>query len=96
MDHPISDECRGHWRADIAISARLDGQATQSWFAEEILEFVDHAAGTTVEIAGRELIREERGNGAKLSRTDNNRKTAITAQNVPFWSLSSRTTPQQH
>jgi hypothetical protein len=40
---------------------RIDGQATQSWFAEELLEFVDHAAGTTVEIAGRKLIRDERG-----------------------------------
>jgi hypothetical protein len=31
------------------------------WFAEELLEFVDHAAGTTVEIAERKLIRDERG-----------------------------------
>ena len=40
---------------------RLDGQTTQLWFAEELLEFVDHAAGTTAEIAGRTLIRDERG-----------------------------------
>lgn len=46
---------------DLAISVRLDGQATHLWFAKELLGFVDHAVGTTVEIAGRELIRDERG-----------------------------------
>jgi hypothetical protein len=46
---------------DLAISVALDGQTTQLWFAEELLEFVDHAAGTTVEIAERKLIRDERG-----------------------------------
>jgi len=40
---------------------RLDGQATQLWFAEELLEFLDHAAGTTVEIAGSKMIRDEYG-----------------------------------
>ena len=32
---------------DLAISAHL-GQATQLRFAEEFLEFLDHAVGTTV------------------------------------------------
>src|ERR1700688_1514802 len=53
-------EVVGKCSKDLAISVRIDGQATQSWFAEELLEFVDHAAGTTVEIAGRKLIRDER------------------------------------
>jgi hypothetical protein len=46
---------------DLAIAVALEGQTKQLWFAEELLEFVDHAAGTTAEIAGRKLIRDERG-----------------------------------
>ena len=47
---------------DLAIAVTLEGQTKQLWFAEEVLEFVDHGAGTTVEIAGRRLIRDEHGN----------------------------------
>jgi len=54
-------EAIGKSSEDVAISVALDGQTAQLWFAEELLEFVDHAAGTTVEIAGRKLIRDERG-----------------------------------
>jgi hypothetical protein len=54
-------EVIGKSSEDLAISVALDGQTTQLWFAEELLEFVDHAAGTTVEIAERKLIRDERG-----------------------------------
>ncbi len=46
---------------DLAISIVLEGQTEQLWFAEELLEVVDHEAGTTVEIAGRKLIRDEGG-----------------------------------
>jgi len=51
----------GESSKDLAISARLDEKASQLWFAEELLEFVDHAAGTTVEVSGRKLIRDARG-----------------------------------
>ena len=46
---------------DLAICVLLDGQATQLWFAEELLEFVDHGAGITTEIVGHKLMRDERG-----------------------------------
>jgi hypothetical protein len=46
---------------DLAIAVTLEGQTRQLWFAEEVLEFVDHGAGTTVEIPGRKLIRDEHG-----------------------------------
>ena len=46
---------------DLAIAVALEQQTKELWFAEELLEFVDHAAGTTAEIAGRKLIRDERG-----------------------------------
>jgi len=54
-------EVVGKSTKDIAVSVRLDGRATSLWLAEELLELLDHAAGTTVEIAGRKLIRDERG-----------------------------------
>jgi hypothetical protein len=39
----------------------IEGQEESLWFAETLLELVDHQPGTTVEIAGRRLIRDERG-----------------------------------
>lgn len=46
---------------DLALAVTLEVQTKQLWFAEEVLEFVDHGAGTTVEVAGRKLIRDEHG-----------------------------------
>jgi len=54
-------EVIGKSSKDIAIAVTLEGQTNQLWFADEVLEFVDHGAGTTVEIAGRKLIRDEQG-----------------------------------
>ena len=45
----------------LAIAVTLEAQTKQLWFAEEILEFVDHGPGTTVEVAGRKLIRDQHG-----------------------------------
>jgi hypothetical protein len=46
---------------DYAIAVMIEGQEESLWFAETLLELVDHQPGTTVEIAGRRLIRDERG-----------------------------------
>ena len=46
---------------DYAISVTLDGRNDQLWFADDLLEFVDHQIGTTVSIAGRRLIRDQNG-----------------------------------
>lgn len=46
---------------DYAISVALDGRNDQLWFANDLLDFVDHQIGTTVTIAGRRLIRGENG-----------------------------------
>lgn len=51
---------------DLAIAVTLEEQTKQLWFAEEVLEFVDHGAGTTVQIAGRKLIRDEHGDWREL------------------------------
>jgi hypothetical protein len=46
---------------DLAIAVTLEAQTKQLWFAEEVLEFVDHGAGTIIETQGRKLIRDEHG-----------------------------------
>lgn len=46
---------------DYAICVMLDGRNVELWFADELLEFVDHQPGTRVSIAGRRLIRDENG-----------------------------------
>ena len=54
-------EVIGNSSKDLAIAVTLEEQTKQLWFAEEILEFVDHGPGTTVEVAGRKLIRDQHG-----------------------------------
>ena len=46
---------------DYAVAVMIEGRAESLWFAEALLELVDHQPGTTIEIAGRRLIRDERG-----------------------------------
>jgi hypothetical protein len=64
-------EVIGSSSKDLAIAVTLEAQTKQLWFAEEILEFVDHGPGTTVEIAGRKLIRDEHGEWREANPTDN-------------------------
>lgn len=54
-------EVIGNSSKDFAIAVTLEAQTKQLWFAEEVLEFVDHGAGTTIETHGRKLIRDEHG-----------------------------------
>lgn len=56
-----SVEVIGKSTKDVAIAVTLEAQTKQLWFAEEVLEFVDHGAGTIVETEGRKLIRDEYG-----------------------------------
>jgi hypothetical protein len=46
---------------DYAIAVMIEGRAESLWFAESLLELVDHQQGTTVEIGGHRLIRDESG-----------------------------------
>jgi hypothetical protein len=41
---------------------------TQLWFARELLEFVDHAAGLEVEIGDKRLIRRADGGWDEVSK----------------------------
>jgi hypothetical protein len=54
-------EIIGKSAKDLAIAVTLEVQTKQLWFAEEVLEFVDHGPGTTIETQGRTLIRDEHG-----------------------------------
>jgi hypothetical protein len=46
---------------DSAVSVRIEGQDEQFWFAPDLLEFVNHAAGTMVKIGTRQYMRTEEG-----------------------------------
>ena len=54
-------EVIGKSTKDLAIAVTLEVQTKQLWFAEEVLEFVDHGPGTTIETHCRTLIRDEHG-----------------------------------
>ena|ERR1700758_4501659 len=54
-------EVIGDASEDYAIAVMVEGHSEALWFAENLLEVVDHQPGTTMSIAGRTLIRDERG-----------------------------------
>lgn len=54
-------EVIGFATEDYAIAVMVEGHYEALWFAESLLEFVDHQPGTTIDVAGRRLIRDERG-----------------------------------
>jgi hypothetical protein len=46
---------------DYAIAVMIEGKSNATWFAANLLEFVDHQPGTTVEVGGVRRIRDEWG-----------------------------------
>jgi hypothetical protein len=46
---------------DHAIAVKIEGRAESLWFAENLLEFIDHQSGMTMSIAGRHFVRDEHG-----------------------------------
>lgn len=46
---------------DFALNVMLDTRKEQLWFAPQLVEFLDHAAGTEVRIGNRRLVREASG-----------------------------------
>ena len=54
-------EVIGNAAEDHAIGVMIDGRNEALWFTENLLEFIDHQSGTTIGIAGRSFIRDERG-----------------------------------
>lgn len=54
-------EVIGDASEDYAIAVMLEGHTKALWFAENLLEFVDHQPGMTMNVAGRTLVRDEHG-----------------------------------
>jgi hypothetical protein len=54
-------EVIGDSTEDYAIAVIIDCQSTALWFASNLLEFLDHQPGTTVEVGGLRLNRDEQG-----------------------------------
>lgn len=52
-------EVIGKSTKDLTIAVTLEAQTKQVWFPQEVMEFVDHGAGTIIETQGRKLIRDE-------------------------------------
>ena len=46
---------------DYAIAVMIEGRPNPLWLAENLVKFLDHQPGTAVDIGGRSLIRDERG-----------------------------------
>jgi len=53
----------GHLTRDYAVNVHFEGRNETFWFAAELLEFVDHAAGTEIRVGGvpKKWTRSESG-----------------------------------
>src|SRR5215471_4316527 len=54
-------EVIGRATEDYAIGVMVEGHNQALWFAEDLLEFVDHQPGTTIGMRDRRLVRDENG-----------------------------------
>lgn len=54
-------EVIGDATEDYAIAVMVEGHGQALWFAENLLEVVDHQPGTTMRIGGRLIVRDEHG-----------------------------------
>lgn len=59
----------GHLVGDYALNVHFEGRTDTLWFAPELLEFIDHAAGAEIFLDGvpKKLIRNARGEWVELS-----------------------------
>lgn len=54
-------EVIGALKNDYALNVCVDDDGSTYWFSPDLLEFIDHAPGTTHEVAGIKSIRNEDG-----------------------------------
>lgn len=54
-------EVIGHATEDCAVAVMVEGHSQALWFAEHLLEFVDHQPGTTMRVGDRLIVRDELG-----------------------------------
>lgn len=58
----------GAGEVDYAINVFFEERDEDVWFAPELVEFMDHAPGTELEIGGLKMIRDEQGEWHEVSR----------------------------
>lgn len=46
---------------DYALNIVIEHRNEELWFAAELIEFVDHAAGTEITLGSRHLVRDQNG-----------------------------------
>ena len=51
----------GQPTSDYALNVHFNEQGKAFWFTPELLEFIDHAPGTEIKIAGHKLVRTKDG-----------------------------------
>jgi len=53
----------GNLKMDYAVNVHIEGRKESLWFAPELLEFIDHGAGTEIRFNGipRKWTRDESG-----------------------------------
>lgn len=58
-------EVIGELHSDYAVNVNFEGDKAAYWFADELVEFIDHAPGTEVDIGSERFTRTERGDWIK-------------------------------
>ena len=57
----------GEVTGDYAVNVMLEGRGEQLWFAADLVEFIDHGAGTKVSIGNKHLVRDASGEWREIA-----------------------------
>jgi hypothetical protein len=59
-------EVIGQATDDHAFNVMIQATGKQLWFASDLVEFVDHGAGTEIKIGSRQLVRDASGEWSEI------------------------------
>jgi hypothetical protein len=59
-------EVIGEATADYAVNVMIEARGEQLWFAPDLVEFIDHGAGTEVRIGDVHLVRDASGEWSEV------------------------------
>lgn len=59
-------EVIGQVTNDYAVNVMIEARREQLWFAPDLVEFVDHGAGTEVRIGNKHLVRDGSGEWSEV------------------------------
>jgi hypothetical protein len=60
-------EVIGEVTDDYAVNVMIEARREQLWFAPDLVEFIDHGAGTEVRIGNKHLVRDVSGEWSEVS-----------------------------